>query len=233
MFYTCRPAALTVPTPVPIPGRAFLCLPTFHLSPAAALVNSKCRRERTSPPTCSAICWPCLPKALLVLLACSTLCPHPTPPHSWSKVANVLYVDSPAGVGMSYSETPADYHTNDTHTAADLNTFLRRWFNKFEEFQGNDFYVSGVCSVCVLGGAGGYGLQAPCAARGLEGLERLDISVGRGEVGPLLWFGRQKTRESVLWGEGAALRQHSSGNCSQMPGSLFGNALARSRSVYR
>ncbi|KAI3433559.1 hypothetical protein D9Q98_003370 [Chlorella vulgaris] len=64
-------------------------------------------------------------------------------PHSWNQVANMLYVDSPAGVGMSYAETKADAHTNDTHTAADMNTFLRLWFAKFEEFQGNDFFVSG------------------------------------------------------------------------------------------
>lgn len=41
----------------------------------------------------------------------------PPRPCSWSRVANVLYVDSPAGVGMSYYETQADRHTNDTQTA--------------------------------------------------------------------------------------------------------------------
>lgn len=64
-------------------------------------------------------------------------------PYSWSQVANVLYVDSPAGVGMSYAETREDQHTNDTQTAADMNTFLRRWFAKFSEFQDNDFFISG------------------------------------------------------------------------------------------
>lgn len=34
-----------------------------------------------------------------------------------------------------FAETKADAHTNDTHTAADMNTFLRLWFAKFEEFQ--------------------------------------------------------------------------------------------------
>ncbi|GAB4817916.1 hypothetical protein N2152v2_004962 [Parachlorella kessleri] len=64
-------------------------------------------------------------------------------PYSWSKAANMLFVDSPAGVGMSYSETPRDYHTNDTQTAKDMNAFLRRWFTKYSEFQGSDFYVAG------------------------------------------------------------------------------------------
>lgn len=55
----------------------------------------------------------------------------------------MLYVDSPAGVGMSYSETLADYHTNDTATIADLHTFLARWLREFPEFEGADFYVAG------------------------------------------------------------------------------------------
>lgn len=64
-------------------------------------------------------------------------------PYSWARVANMLYVDSPAGVGMSYYETPGDRHTNDSHTAADMNTFLRRWLEAYPEFQENDFFVSG------------------------------------------------------------------------------------------
>lgn len=64
-------------------------------------------------------------------------------PYSWSGVANMLYVDSPAGVGMSYYETKADAHTNDTQTAADMNTFLRRWLAAYPRFQQNDFFVSG------------------------------------------------------------------------------------------
>lgn len=55
----------------------------------------------------------------------------------------MLYVDSPAGVGMSYSKTPADYETNDDRTIADLHTFLLRWLARYPEFQGRDFYVAG------------------------------------------------------------------------------------------
>lgn len=41
------------------------------------------------------------------------------------------------------AETREDRHTNDTHTAADMNTFLRRWLEAYPEFQRNDFFVSG------------------------------------------------------------------------------------------
>lgn len=58
-------------------------------------------------------------------------------------MANVIYLDSPAGVGLSYSETPADYVTNDTATAADANAFLRGFFRKYPEFLHNELYIAG------------------------------------------------------------------------------------------
>jgi len=63
-------------------------------------------------------------------------------PHSWSKVAHVLYVDSPAGVGYSYAP-PGDVERNDTQTAQDSNAFLRKWFKAHPSFAKHEFYVSG------------------------------------------------------------------------------------------
>jgi len=58
-------------------------------------------------------------------------------------VANVIYLDSPAGVGLSYSDTRSDYKTNDTHTAADADVFLRRFFERYPEFLRNELYIAG------------------------------------------------------------------------------------------
>lgn len=55
----------------------------------------------------------------------------------------MLYLDSPAGVGLSYSASPADYTTNDTHTAHDSDIFIRKFFEEFEEFANLPFYISG------------------------------------------------------------------------------------------
>ncbi|KAL4031381.1 hypothetical protein IC575_009658 [Cucumis melo] len=63
---------------------------------------------------------------------------------SWNNVANILYVESPAGVGFSFSQNATFYTTvNDTITAQDNLVFLERWFEKFPEYKNRDFFISG------------------------------------------------------------------------------------------
>lgn len=64
-------------------------------------------------------------------------------PYSWSKVSNVIYLDSPAGVGYSYSQNTSDYVTGDLKTASDTHTFLLKWFDIFKEFLANPFFIAG------------------------------------------------------------------------------------------
>eukprot|EP00879_Flechtneria_rotunda_P012708 GHRR01013270.1.p1 GENE.GHRR01013270.1~~GHRR01013270.1.p1 ORF type:complete len:474 (+),score=176.66 GHRR01013270.1:695-2116(+) len=64
-------------------------------------------------------------------------------PHSWSRSATMIYLDSPSAVGLSFSSVAADYTTNDTATAADSHTFLRKFFKRYPHLQDNDFYISG------------------------------------------------------------------------------------------
>lgn len=64
-------------------------------------------------------------------------------PYTWSKAANIIYLDSPAGTGLSYSETHSDYLTNDTHTAQDSNRFIRGFLKHYPEYAKNDFYIIG------------------------------------------------------------------------------------------
>uniref|UniRef100_A0A1D1XYN8 Carboxypeptidase n=2 Tax=Anthurium amnicola TaxID=1678845 RepID=A0A1D1XYN8_9ARAE len=64
-------------------------------------------------------------------------------PYSWSKVSSILYLDSPAGVGLSYSLNQADYTTGDLKTASDTHTFLLKWFEQYPEFLENPFFITG------------------------------------------------------------------------------------------
>ncbi|GAB4835374.1 carbohydrate-binding module 1 protein [Ancistrocladus abbreviatus] len=64
-------------------------------------------------------------------------------PYSWSTVSNIIYLDSPAGVGLSYSENETFYATGDLQTASDTHAFLLKWFEQYPEFIQNPFYISG------------------------------------------------------------------------------------------
>ncbi|XP_051150689.1 serine carboxypeptidase-like 45 [Andrographis paniculata] len=64
--------------------------------------------------------------------------------YSWNKVANILYLESPAGVGFSYSKNKSFYESvNDEITARDNLNFLEKWLEKFPEFKNRVFYITG------------------------------------------------------------------------------------------
>jgi len=60
-------------------------------------------------------------------------------PYSWNKVANVLYLEQPAGVGFSHPAAP----TNDSITAADTYAGLKEFLAKHPELNNRPFYITG------------------------------------------------------------------------------------------
>lgn len=59
-------------------------------------------------------------------------------------VANVLFLESPAGVGFSYSNTTSDYAlSGDRRTAEDAYVFLVNWLERFPEHKNREFYLAG------------------------------------------------------------------------------------------
>ncbi|KAK4415205.1 Serine carboxypeptidase 24 [Sesamum alatum] len=64
--------------------------------------------------------------------------------YSWNRVANILFVESPAGVGFSYTNTSSDLKdSGDKRTAEDALIFLIRWMSRFPQYKYRDFYISG------------------------------------------------------------------------------------------
>ncbi|KAL3732084.1 hypothetical protein ACJRO7_028859 [Eucalyptus globulus] len=65
-------------------------------------------------------------------------------PYAWNREANLLFLDSPAGVGFSYSNTSSDVYTpGDKRTAQDAFTFLMNWLERFPQYKHRPFYIAG------------------------------------------------------------------------------------------
>ncbi|KAI3873073.1 hypothetical protein MKX03_036905 [Papaver bracteatum] len=68
--------------------------------------------------------------------------------YSWNKEANMLYLETPVGVGFSYTtETTSDDDDTatigDKITARDNLVFLQRWFLKFPQYKHRDLFITG------------------------------------------------------------------------------------------
>ncbi|KAL0356911.1 UNVERIFIED_CONTAM: Serine carboxypeptidase-like 2 [Sesamum calycinum] len=64
-------------------------------------------------------------------------------PYSWTKIANIIFIDSPVGTGFSYATTSQAYNTTDTTSAQYNYSFLRKWLLNHPEFLKNRLYIAG------------------------------------------------------------------------------------------
>lgn len=65
-------------------------------------------------------------------------------PWAWNRKANVVWVESPAGVGFSYSNTTSDYGVGDARTTSDAVTFLQRFlYDYFPQHRGAPVWTTG------------------------------------------------------------------------------------------
>eukprot|EP01135_Chromosphaera_perkinsii_P003550 Nk52_evm8s248 gene=Nk52_evmTU8s248 len=65
-------------------------------------------------------------------------------PSSWNKIANVIWLENPVGVGFSYSNNTKDYWLiNDEMQKRDTAHALQAFFKKFPEFKHCEVYTAG------------------------------------------------------------------------------------------
>ncbi|ESW09525.1 hypothetical protein PHAVU_009G134900 [Phaseolus vulgaris] len=62
---------------------------------------------------------------------------------SWNRASNLLFLESPAGVGWSYSNTTSDYSSGDASTANDTLLFLLKWYEKFPSYRSRELFLTG------------------------------------------------------------------------------------------
>lgn len=64
-------------------------------------------------------------------------------PYSWSKIANVIYLEQPKGVGFSYCADGVACVNTDESVGEEAADFLEEWFKGFSEYAQSDFYITG------------------------------------------------------------------------------------------
>jgi len=63
-------------------------------------------------------------------------------PHSWNNVANVIYIDQPAGVGFSYGDK-SGYDHNETQVGDDMYAFMQAFYAAYPQYKSNPLFVYG------------------------------------------------------------------------------------------
>lgn len=61
-------------------------------------------------------------------------------PYSWTKEANILYVEQPVGTGFTTGKTK---NTDEQQVAAQFSSFLDGFFKDFPELKGKNLYITG------------------------------------------------------------------------------------------
>lgn len=64
-------------------------------------------------------------------------------PYAWTKITNIIFLDSPAGTGFSYAKNPKGYEVDDMSWSNHANKFLAKWFAENPEFLSNELYIAG------------------------------------------------------------------------------------------
>ncbi|KAH7689853.1 Peptidase S10 serine carboxypeptidase protein [Dioscorea alata] len=64
-------------------------------------------------------------------------------PFSWTKVSNMIFLDSPVGTGFSFSNTPGTYVDGDITSSLRVHKFIRKWLIDHPKFLSNPLYVGG------------------------------------------------------------------------------------------
>lgn len=58
-------------------------------------------------------------------------------------VANVIFLESPTGVGFSYGKYEIYNQIGDTSIAKDAYTFLVNWLERFPQYKNQNFFLTG------------------------------------------------------------------------------------------
>lgn len=108
--------------------------------------------------------------------------------YTWSKKANMLFVDNPIGTGFSTSANPSMTDKSEKQVVADFHAFLSKFLQENPQFEGRNFFVAGESY------AGHYipGIAQDLVKNGSDINANLKgIAIGNGWVDPYLQYPAQ------------------------------------------
>eukprot|EP01090_Pellita_catalonica_P014546 TRINITY_DN3741_c0_g1_i1.p1 TRINITY_DN3741_c0_g1~~TRINITY_DN3741_c0_g1_i1.p1 ORF type:complete len:455 (-),score=75.13 TRINITY_DN3741_c0_g1_i1:33-1397(-) len=62
---------------------------------------------------------------------------------NWNEHYNLIYIDNPVGTGWSFTSSDSGFVTDEIEVGYDLYSALSQFFTIFDNYQPNDFYVTG------------------------------------------------------------------------------------------
>lgn len=63
-------------------------------------------------------------------------------PHAWNQQSNIVFIESPTGVGFSYSELEEDLISGDNSTAHDNYNLIHTFLKRFPEYSTHSIYLT-------------------------------------------------------------------------------------------
>ncbi|KAL9259164.1 Serine carboxypeptidase-like 18-like protein [Drosera capensis] len=63
--------------------------------------------------------------------------------YSWTKTANIIFLDAPVGTGFSYSNSSSAYNVSDTASTNQTYQFLRKWLKNHTAYLSNPLLIGG------------------------------------------------------------------------------------------
>lgn len=64
-------------------------------------------------------------------------------PETWTKVSNIIFIDTPIGSGFSYATSKEGLKSSDSMAVKKLVIFLKKWLHEHPQFLSNPLYVGG------------------------------------------------------------------------------------------
>ncbi|KVH97343.1 Peptidase S10, serine carboxypeptidase [Cynara cardunculus var. scolymus] len=71
-------------------------------------------------------------------------------PYSWTKTANIIFIDLPVGTGFSYAKTSKSSRSSDSLVVTHAYDFIRKWLLDHPTFLSNPLYITGISYMGII-----------------------------------------------------------------------------------